>query len=260
LRRRRCALLLAFVVAVAPVGCRGSRPETAGTPAAAGLETAADKPAVSPPRPTVHCGTVVETMDSGGYTYLRIDEEPAKVWLAAPQMAVKVGDRVEAPPGMRMKDFESRTLRRVFEEIFFVGRVKVLGQEGKAAEPASGKAAGDRTAVAPPPSMHFSGLTRPEGGLTVGEIFAKRSELGGREVLIRGKVVKFTPDVMGKNWLHVQDGTAADEFSDVTVTTDTDARVGDTVLVRGIVALDRDLGFGYRFAVLLENATVTVEK
>ena len=37
-------------------------------------------------------GTVAETMDSGGYTYLLLDQEGGKQWVAVPKMQVTVGD------------------------------------------------------------------------------------------------------------------------------------------------------------------------
>jgi hypothetical protein len=71
--------------------------------------------------------------------------------------------------------------------------------------------------------------------------------------------VKFTPAVMGKNWIHLRDGTGsdADGTNDLTVTTQAEAKVGDVVLVKGIVRTDVDLGSGYAYKVLIEEATLT---
>ena len=92
----------------------------------------------------------------------------------------------------------------------------------------------------------------------VAEIVAKRTELKDKPVEVRGQVVKFTPGVMGKNWIHLRDGTgsAADGTNDVTVTTKAEAKVGDVVLVKGVVRIDRDLGSGYAYKVLVEDATL----
>jgi hypothetical protein len=92
----------------------------------------------------------------------------------------------------------------------------------------------------------------------VAEIVAKRTELKDKPVEVRGQVVKFTPGVMGKNWIHLRDGTGstADGTNDVTVTTKAEAKVGDVVLVKGVVRIDRDLGSGYAYKVLIEDATL----
>ena len=74
-----------------------------------------------------------------------------------------------------------------------------------------------------------------------------------------GKVVKYNAMIMGKNWIHLQDGTGEPGSNDLTVTTQGTAFVGDTVLVRGNIGLDRDMGAGYRYDVLIEDATITVQ-
>ena len=114
--------------------------------------------------------------------------------------------------------------------------------------------------VAPAASVDLTGIAKAEGGRTVAEVFAAKADLAGQEVLVRGRVVKSNPNVMGKNWLHVRDGSGGEGTNDLTVTTSGAApQVGDTVLVKGKVALDRDLGMGYRYEVIVEDAELTVE-
>jgi len=93
---------------------------------------------------------------------------------------------------------------------------------------------------------------------TVAEIITKRIELKDKTVLVRGKVVKYTPEVMGKNWIHLRDGSgsAADNTHDVLVTTKDQARIGDVVVAKGVVHTDRDFGSGYSYKVLVEDATL----
>ncbi len=93
---------------------------------------------------------------------------------------------------------------------------------------------------------------------TVAEIITKRSELKDKTVLVRGKVVKYTSEVLGKNWIHLRDGSgsAADNTHDVLVTTKDQAKIGDVVVVKGVVHTDRDFGSGYSYKVLVEEATL----
>jgi hypothetical protein len=109
------------------------------------------------------------------------------------------------------------------------------------------------------PDVDLSGIEVPEGGANIATVYKEKDELKGKEVLVRGKVVKFTPGVMDKNWIHIRDGSGGEGTNDLTVTTDASVEVGDLVTVRGTVALDQDFGFGYKYVVLLENAKVTVE-
>jgi hypothetical protein len=175
-----------------------------------------------------------------------------------------------------MKSFRSKALDRTFESVEFVDRISV-GEGGAAATtliPAPAHGA-PRAGAAPPPAhgsahagvnpapaadIDVSGVAKAEGGRTVGEIFDERAALVGKEVTLRGKVVKSNPGVMGHNWLHIRDGTkGVDGTNDLTVTTDDTAFVADTVLVRGKVVTNKDFGFGYRYDVMLEGAKVTVE-
>ena len=103
-------------------------------------------------------------------------------------------------------------------------------------------------------------IAKPAGGVTVAEILAEKAGLAGKEVIVRGRVVKYTGGILKRNWLHIKDGTGAAGADDLTVTTTGQAAVGDTVVVKGTVAADKDFGAGYRYAVLIEDATVTVEQ
>lgn len=113
---------------------------------------------------------------------------------------------------------------------------------------------------APAQAVDLSGIEKAQGGKTIAEVFAQKDRLAGQMVVIRGKVVKTNPRIMGKNWLHVRDGSGAEGSNDLTVTTVGAApTVGDTVVVTGPVVLNKDFGMGYTYDVLIEDAEVTIE-
>jgi hypothetical protein len=111
-----------------------------------------------------------------------------------------------------------------------------------------------------PEDMSFEGITKPDGGYTIEELFAKRTELSGKVVMLRGRVVKFSPEIMGTNWVHVQDGTGAAGTNDLTVTTPDLLGVGDVVVVEGPLAVDEVLGHGMKYPLLIQGAKITIEK
>jgi len=114
--------------------------------------------------------------------------------------------------------------------------------------------------AAPTEAVDLTGIAKADGGKTVAEVFAEKDQLAGQQVLLRAKVVKTNSGIMGKNWLHVRDGSGAEGTNDLTVTTSAPAPdVGDTVLVKGSVSLNKDLGMGYVYDVIVEDAEVTVE-
>jgi hypothetical protein len=195
---------------------------------------------------------------------VNVDCGDRTIWAAGPQTRVVVGDPVTVQLDMPMSNFESKTLNRMFETIYFVAEIRVAGRGG---EPSAGgvsqqemlakahrssNSAGDS-------DLDLSGIQKPAGGKTIAEIYAAKDELSGQEVMVRGKVVKFNSQILGTNWIHLRDGTGTEGTNDLTVTTTATAKVGDTVLVKGKVALNRDFGFGYRYEVMVENAVVTVE-
>ena len=214
-------------------------------------------------------GKVLETFDSGGYTYVRVEALGKEIWAAGPESEVAVGAEVFLPQGMLMREFKSSSLDRVFDEIWFVPAILPpeeaephdhdAAEHGAEATTVNPGTAGHPEVVVDAAGVDFAGLAKPDGGMTVAEIHAAKGTLSGKEVLLRAKVVKFTGNVMGRNWIHLRDGSGEGATADLTATTDAVARVGDTVLVRGVMAEDKDFGYGYNYALLIEEAQVTVE-
>jgi hypothetical protein len=109
--------------------------------------------------------------------------------------------------------------------------------------------------ASPVADVDLTGIEKAEGGKTVAEVFAEKDQLAGANVVVRGKVVKTNAGVMGKNWLHVRDGSGAEGTNDLTVTTASVLpEVGSTVVVSGPLTLDKDFGMGYRYDVIIEDA------
>jgi hypothetical protein len=199
-------------------------------------------------------GKVLETMDAGPYTYLRLQTGNGETWAAVPKAAVQKGQQVTIQGPMTMTQFESRTLNRTFDTIVF-GSLAGAGaavseQELLAAH--AGAAKGGEVEVG-----QVLKATGPQGR-TVAEVIGQRAQLAGKTVAVRGKVVKFSPGIMDRNWLHVRDGSGstASKNDDLLVTTQQTVAVGDLVLVRGTVRTDQDFGAGYTYDVLVENATL----
>ena len=112
----------------------------------------------------------------------------------------------------------------------------------------------------PAEDVDLSGIAKADGGKTVAEVFAEKDTLAGKPVTVRGKVVKINAGIMGKNWLHVRDGSGAEGTNDLTVTTAAELpELGATVVVTGPVTLDKDFGAGYAYDVIVEDADVKVE-
>jgi hypothetical protein len=212
-------------------------------------------------------GKVSETMNSGGYTYVEIDTGTAKLWAAAPQFAVKVGDKVAVADGMPMMKYQSKTLNRTFDVVYFSGNVTVNGAPSAAPLTAGAAASGELPKGHPAipaaggaaAGPDLKNIKRADGGQTVTEIVTGKAKFAGKPIAVRGRVVKYNGGILGKNWIHVRDGSGTEGNNDLTVTTDAVVKVGDLVLVTGKPAVDRDFGSGYKYALIVENAQVKVE-
>jgi hypothetical protein len=254
-------------------GCGGGKLDSAETPSAqAGGTTEGHQSGMNAPAAVgdgMVVGVVTETMNTSGYTYVSVDADNGEsVWAAAPEFAVQVGDRVVVPTNMPMPGYHSQTLDRTFDMLYFANAIMIEGEDGQPGDgglpsghPDLGMGGSQSgSPMAPTPSdMDFSGIAKADGGMTIAEVYAKRPDLGGKEIAVRGKVVKYTGGVMGRNWIHIQDGTGEAGSNDLTVTTMTTANLGSTVLVRGVAAVDKDFGAGYFYPVIVEEAEVVIE-
>ncbi|VAX09151.1 hypothetical protein MNBD_GAMMA26-2313 [hydrothermal vent metagenome] len=91
---------------------------------------------------------------------------------------------------------------------------------------------------------------------TVAEVHQEKAQLSGEQVQINGKVVKINNQIMGRNFLHLQDGTGQSGTNDLTITSQETAQVGDTVIITGTVSTNVDFGSGYLYPLLIEKATI----
>jgi hypothetical protein len=201
-------------------------------------------------------GEVIEVKDVDSYTYLRLKTRSGETWAAVMRTPVRKGAQVSIENPMVMNNFESKTLKKTFPSIIF-------GSLGSAS---SGQAAGDgvkawtpigagKAAGSPPPKVAKAGGANAR---TVEEITGNAAKLKDKSVSVRGEVVKYNPGIMGRNWVHLRDGTGSEAAgsNDILVTTQGNTKVGSTVTAEGIVRTNKDFGAGYAYAVIIEDAAL----
>ena len=235
----RSAVILALAMAV--LGCAAEATEERAT--------------AQPADPNQLSGKVLETLDASSYTYVRFETADGEAWAAVPQTQLEVGAQVVILNPQPMADFESKTLGRKFDTIYF-GTL-----EPSAGMPmARGSSNPHEVAGKPGANSAPIEVAKAEGaqGRTVAELHADKAELSGKTVALRGKVVKYNAGILGRNWIHLQDGSgdAGAGNNDITVTSSDTAAVGDVILVEGTVTLDKDFGAGYLYAIIVEDARV----
>lgn len=198
----------------------------------------------------IHNVVVEEKIDANNYSYLKVKEKDKEYWIAVNKMEITVGEYVIFSKSMEMKNFKSESLDKTFESILFVDDAKKSGSEEQLKSPHQNVVAGKDASIKIEPI---------NGGYTVEQIYNKKTALEYKTVKVRGKVVKVNENIMGTNWVHIQDGTGTNETHDLLVTTSQSVKVGSTIIAEGKVVKDKDFGSGYFYNVLLENSKLTVE-
>ena len=191
-------------------------------------------------------GTVKQSIDVPSYTYIEVTTGKTTVWVAAPSTKVKTGTRVTFSTKMPMRDFHSASIKKNFPLIYFVNRLKGdVDKKTKATEKLSPHV------KIKPTGTKLTGVDKLKGGKDIAEIYAEKIALKGKVVKIRAKVTRFSAEIMGKNWLHIQDSSST---KDLTVTTQSTVKKGDIVIIEGKLALDKSFGSGYHYPIILEDA------
>jgi hypothetical protein len=204
-------------------------------------------------------GTVQETLPAGTYTYLLIKTSAGEEWAAVQKTELKKGASVEVMESTVMEDFASPILKRTFKKVVF-GVIAPKGGAASAAALPPGHGSG-----AMPPALPAAKAPRPKGeptAVTVADAHKRGKELTGKLVAVTGKVVKANANILGKNWFHIQDGSGAakDGSNDLTVTTAGTAAMGASVRAVGVLTAGKDLGSGYSYDVIIEDADLSAAK
>ncbi|HWI83406.1 nucleotide-binding protein [Ramlibacter sp.] len=225
--------------------------------AAAPFAWSADVKPAAGAAPFAVTGEVLEVQNVEMYTYLRLRTAQGETWAAVPTAKVNKGARVTVENAMVMNNFQSKALKKTFDTVVFgtLGNGKSAAAPGAVAQGPAGPHAMPPKAAEPDAKVPKA--TGPNAR-TVAEIAARPADLKDKPVLVRGKVVKFNGGIMGKNWIHLRDGSgsAKDNTNDVLVTTKDQVQVGDIVTAKGVVRVDKDFGSGYTYKVLVEEATL----
>ena len=271
---RRFTVVLLTMAAIA---CKESQAPEAMAKSEKAAKSAASAPSAEAPTDagTSLKGKVLERIDAAPYSYLKLATGTGEVWAAVPQTTAAEGSEVTVTGAFPMKDFESKSLKRKFDVVYF----GTLSDPNAAAPVAAPAAAGAMPAGHPPTSgdgatmgeQHKAAAAGPStvkevkvdkasgpDARTVAEIYAQHTDLKEKPVAVRGQVVKFNAGIMGRNWVHLRDGSGIPEKgdNDITVTTGDQVAVGDVVTVKGTVRLDKDFGAGYTYPVIVEDAKI----
>lgn len=255
---------LLFGIGIVALGCKGETKEGKSTPSSTALTIAMLKEnyKTADAQDAVLKASITEFKDVTNYTYLNLKDSTGRIWAAIPKTSVETGDEIELVNIIVMKDFHSRILDKTFATILFA-----VPSKGSSARRHPSNVEMPAKTITGMPSGMMSGpmpqntrVIKATGdhAYTIEEIYARKKALAKSVVKVRAKVVKFMPNIMGKNWIHIQDGTGSAEKmnNDIAVITIETVDVGDEIIVQGTLSVDKELGLGHVFAALIEDASV----
>ena len=193
---------------------------------------------------TVHSAKVLEAINSGGYTYIKVQEGSEQYWIAMTQREVQKGKNIKYNEQGWMQQFHSKTLNRTFEKILFASDASTPTTVVKR--------------VSKPDIL--TSQYQEKGTITIAELFAHRERYVGKKIRVRGLVTKSSVQIMKRNWVHLQDGSSFKRQNDLVFTTNSPTPTkGSVVVAEGTVVIDKDFGYGYFYPVIVEESSFLVK-
>lgn len=196
---------------------------------------------------------VLEAIHAGTYTYVRLQSDNREFWAAITAMPVDTGKTYYYKESILMRDFHSKQLQKTFDSILFIE--SFFDHEHMGMQDSKKSSPRDHTAT-----MKEDNLTIGHSGdeLPLGDLFSNKEKHQGKEVTVRGKVVKISKNIMDRNWIHIQDGSSYNGEFDLTITLfgTVDFALNDIVTFKGNITLNKDFGAGYVYNIIMEDASV----
>ena len=203
---------------------------------------------------------VQEVLQVASYTYLNVQEEDGEnKWIAVPTIEAQLGESYYYKGGMPMPNFHSTELDRTFDSVLFLGSItsaEAIDIDSGMVDPNATIEEETKPVKQPTLDQLELNIEAVEGGIRIATLFENPQQYAGKSIKVAGEVTKFSANIMGKNWIHFQDGTSYEGTYDLMLTSQEIVSVGDVVVFEGVITLNKDFGAGYTYNIIIENATV----
>jgi starvation-inducible outer membrane lipoprotein len=201
----------------------------------------------------VHQVVANEILQSERYTYLQVNESGHNFWIATSKTEAKKGETYLYKGGLMKTNFESVEFKRVFDTIYLVSNIISAAAHPGGNMPPSMSANGDQTKGTKSDPKASENLVKD--AIKLSDLMDNKSKYDGKIITISGECVKVNNGIMGRNWVHIQDGSKTKgKMIDLTVTTKLNIPLGSQVALKGKISLNKDFGAGYRYDVMMEDA------
>lgn len=197
----------------------------------------------------VHKVTVNEVLQAERYTYMYVTEGIKSYWLATAKREASKGKTYLYKGGLMKTNFESQDFKRTFDTIYLVSNV-IDATEHPGGDLSAGNAVSPST-----PTTGKASNVAVKDAVKLSDLMANKAKYAGKTITVSGECVKVNNGIMGKNWVHIQDGSKEKgKALDLTITTNLNIPVGSNVALTGKIVLDKDFGAGYRYDIIMEDA------
>jgi hypothetical protein len=192
----------------------------------------------------LHKVQVKEVLYTIKYVYLFVTENDEDFWIATQKIEAKIGEIYYYRGGLLKTNFESKEHNRFFDRIFLVSSL-VREDHGNQGGSELAEILSDKSKAS------TSMKTTTDGSISIADLVSNYKKYIGKTVQVSGKCIKLNANIMGKNWVHLQDGTM-DEY-DLVITTDAIVHEGESATFKALVSADQNFGAGYQYELILEK-------
>ena len=199
----------------------------------------------------IHTVVVNEVLPTSKYVYLNVSEGEREFWVAVIKQDIVVGETYIFKGGLLKTNFESKEYNRLFEEIYLV--TSLVHQHGSEGPSSNGALVEEKEGNDKPVDYEIEKV-EVEGSMKIADLVADPKKYEGQTVQLSGVCVKVNARIMKRNWIHLKDGSMDDY--DMIVTSDLFVPEGTTVTMRGVVALNKDFGAGYKYELIVEEGVI----
>jgi len=206
----------------------------------------------------LHKVVVNEVLPTSRYVYMNVIEAGKQFWVATGKQDITLGNTYYYHGGLLKTNFESKEYKRVFDTIYLVTSLVAEGHGNNTgnltADFSEGTSASQTNSERKDIPTHTEAIVQHKGSIKIADLVANPTAYEGMTVQLTGKCFKINPNIMNRNWIHLQDGSKDDY--DLVITSNTFVPEGKVITIKAEVSLNRDFGAGYRYDLILENGTV----
>jgi len=194
----------------------------------------------------LHRVVIKDILPATRYLYLLVQENNDEFWIAVRKMEINIGETYFYYGGLLKTNFKSNEYDKVFDKIYLVTSL-VKSDHGNHINE-------KKLDIKDIKIAKTKSIPEIKGSIKISELVRNQKELEGKTVQISGICSKTNPNIMGRNWIHVKDGSLDDY--DLVITSSTYVKEGTQITIKGVVALNKDFGAGYMYKLILENGVV----